>query len=236
MSSSMSPLAPWEKAKAMLTGLMNTSEKDSYSQTLRHTTSDHTHPLRSSLSLPITISPPAPPPFEDHCSFVIFLRHSVSPIRRNHRPCLVAAQIPNKIVPASVTLVLLVHPFLLVVLLDVTAYSSLVFVASSLPSPIVPSIFKEGVCCGSCFQIRCKDRNKIGLGLKPLVDYTDTTFSASSPPLAVLVTVLSGVRPQVLLLHPVWGGALHVSQEVESAREHWAKKRLGLLLGISLAL
>ena len=37
------------------------------------------------------------------------------------------------------------------------------------------------------------------LGLKPLVDWSETTSSASSPLVAVPVTVLSGITPHVLL-------------------------------------
>ncbi|MED6158601.1 hypothetical protein PIB30_034232 [Stylosanthes scabra] len=63
--------------------------------------------------------------FEDHRPSILF---------DCHRPCLVIAQTPNRIVPDSVVLVLLVQPFRLAVPLDTAAYLRLVFAASPPPS------------------------------------------------------------------------------------------------------
>lgn len=60
-------------------------------------------------------------------------------------------------------------------------------------------------------------------GLKPLVDWMETTSWASSPEVAVWVTVLSGRRPQVLLLQPGRGGEKQSPHPVAPAREHWAE-------------
>ena len=57
-------------------------------------------------------------------------------------------------------------------------------------------------------------------GLKPLVDWTETVSSASSPTVAVWVMVLSGVRPHVLLLQPGLGAEKQSPQPVAPAREH----------------
>lgn len=57
-------------------------------------------------------------------------------------------------------------------------------------------------------------------GLNPLVDGTETTSYASSPPVAVRVTVLSGVRPHVLLLQPGLGDEKQSPQLLARASEH----------------
>lgn len=60
-------------------------------------------------------------------------------------------------------------------------------------------------------------------GFEPSVEGSCTTSEASSPPVAVLVMGLSGVRPQVSLLHPGLGGELQVPHDLESASEHCAE-------------
>jgi len=59
------------------------------------------------------------------------------------------------------------------------------------------------------------------------VDWIDTTSKANSPEVAVPVTVLSGMPPQVLLLQPGLGGEKHVPQLVEPAREQTAELQRG---------
>jgi len=61
-------------------------------------------------------------------------------------------------------------------------------------------------------------------GLNPLVDWIDKTSSASSPLVAVWVMVLSGIRPQVLLLQPGLGDEKQSPQPLALAREHWAER------------
>lgn len=68
-----------------------------------------------------------------------------------------------------------------------------------------------------------------GPGLEPSVEMTETTSSASSPPVAVRVKGLSGKVPQVLLLQPGLGPLKQSPHEVDRAREHWADlQRAGL--------
>lgn len=50
---------------------------------------------------------------------------------------------------------------------------------------------------------------------------------ATSPEVAVPVTVLSGIKLQVLLLQPGLGGEKHVPQAVEPVREHTAELQRG---------
>lgn len=57
-------------------------------------------------------------------------------------------------------------------------------------------------------------------GLKPLVEATETTSSASSPLEAVFMTVLSTMTPQVLLLQPGFGDEKQSPQLLALASEH----------------
>lgn len=60
--------------------------------------------------------------------------------------------------------------------------------------------------------------------LKPFVDWTDTTSWASSPLVAVWVTVLSCVMPQVLLLQPGLGAEKQLLQPLAPVSEHKAER------------
>ncbi|KAJ9696218.1 hypothetical protein PVL29_008458 [Vitis rotundifolia] len=66
-------------------------------------------------------------------------------------------------------------------------------------------------------------RRKVGAQEKRNFD-TETTSSASSPPVAVRVTVLSGKTPHVLLLHPGRGAEKQSPQPLALANEHWADR------------
>jgi hypothetical protein len=60
-------------------------------------------------------------------------------------------------------------------------------------------------------------------GFDPLVELTDTTSVASSPPVAVRVTVLSGMTPHVLLLQPGLGPEKQSPQPPALANEQSAE-------------
>lgn len=96
-----------------------------------------------------------------------------------------------------------------------------------LPRPAIPvapsaSPFSKKV---GAHEKRKRETATFRPGLKPLVDCTETASSASSPVVAVWVTVLSGKTPQVLLLHPGLGDEKQRPQPVDApAREHWAER------------
>lgn len=93
------------------------------------------------------------------------------------------------------------------------------------PSPAIPETPAARPCNKKVGAQAKRNRETVtfGPGLEPVVDWTETTSDASSPPVAVCVKVLSGVRPQVLLLHPGFGEEKQSPQPVAFAREHWAE-------------
>lgn len=68
------------------------------------------------------------------------------------------------------------------------------------------------------------------VGIKPLVEETETTSEATSPLVERPIMVFPGKRPHVLLLQPGRGGEKHSPQELDlEARWHWAERqRAGL--------